>query len=353
MPRSRRTADPEDQNLDNTNFLPPHSSTQREEEIEESMETDQPSTSEGRGDDPKAEEQRKISANVRKYKKLIAKIRNNKDLDSGTFSAKEKETMMELMREAQNLYKASNTAAELLYDAQVMKQLSIICRQFAEEMTIGKVKFNANEFANRFIHKITNGRGQGGKIRTKDWISFGQQSGEIFVGTTSIESLFSAFPDDVPPPPKERKPRRERQKGPPGQATKSKVLDMTQVQSSDNDTDKLVVKVFKQLVDAFKRNDQEAIYYFQFVVDPTSFGRTVENVFYVSFLVKEGKVKIFYDEETRLPKIVPVKAKRDPSMAPNESQSLKNKKQVIVPLTMEVWEGHVRAMGLKEPMIKR
>ena len=187
------------------------------------------------------------------------------------------------------------------------------------------------------------------------------------MGTTSIESLFSAFPDDVPPPPKERKPRRERQKGPPGQATKSKVLDMTQVQSSDNDTDKLVVKVttipppfgskfytsfekssnildlhenmrfkiclfflmqpslvsflpqvFKQLVDAFKRNDQEAIYYFQFVVDPTSFGRTVENVFYVSFLVKEGKVKIFYDEETRLPKIVPVKAKRDPSMAPNE-----------------------------------
>ena len=77
-------------------------------------------------------------------------------------------------------------------------------------------------------------------------------------------------------------------------------------------------QVFKQLVDAFKRNDQEAIYYFQFVVDPTSFGRTVENVFYVSFLVKEGKVKIFYDEETRLPKIVPVKAKRDPSMAPNE-----------------------------------
>ena len=77
-------------------------------------------------------------------------------------------------------------------------------------------------------------------------------------------------------------------------------------------------QVFKQLVDAFKRNDQEAIYYFQFVVDPSSFGRTVENVFYVSFLVKEGKVKIFYDDETRLPKIVPVKAKRDPSMAPNE-----------------------------------
>ena len=61
----------------------------------------------------------------------------------------------------------------LWYYFQVMKQLSALCRQFAEELSIGKVKFNANEFATRFMHKITNGRGQKGKIRTKDWIRCG------------------------------------------------------------------------------------------------------------------------------------------------------------------------------------
>ena len=111
------------------------------------------------------------------------------------------------------------------------------------------------------------------------------------------------------------------------------------------------LQVFKQLVAEYQQNDHEAIWYFQFVIDPDDFGSTVENIFYVSFLVKEGKVRIFYDEETHLPKIQPMKKKRDPSMAP--ADNLANKKQVIVPFTMADWQKHIRAMNITEPMIKR
>ena len=44
------------------------------------------------------------------------------------------------------------------------------------------------------------------------------------------------------------------------------------------------------------------------MTDPSCFGKSVENMFHVSFLVKEGKAKIFL--ENGIPVIKPVKPKR-------------------------------------------
>lgn len=79
-------------------------------------------------------------------------------------------------------------------------------------------------------------------------------------------------------------------------------------------TDKMVEKVMGCLVSQFKKNGRQSVDYFQFIHDPKSFSKTIENMFHVSFLVnirlpsipfpksyfqvKEGKAAVKLNEET-------------------------------------------------------
>ena len=59
-----------------------------------------------------------------------------------------------------------------------------------------------------------------------------------------------------------------------------------------NQTEELVQLTQTLLKLKFKENGKKPIDYFQFVLHPSNFGTTVENIFHVSFLIKEGNVSI-------------------------------------------------------------
>jgi len=46
------------------------------------------------------------------------------------------------------------------------------------------------------------------------------------------------------------------------------------------------------LVKRYNETESSPIDYFEFVIDPTSFAKTVENMFHVSFLIKVLKLKL-------------------------------------------------------------
>jgi hypothetical protein len=45
-------------------------------------------------------------------------------------------------------------------------------------------------------------------------------------------------------------------------------------------------------------NGEAAVSLFDFVVNPTSFGQTVENLFYISFLIREGNARVLVDDDS-------------------------------------------------------
>ncbi|TKX27356.1 non-structural maintenance of chromosome element 4 [Elsinoe australis] len=84
---------------------------------------------------------------------------------------------------------------------------------------------------------------------------------------------------------------------------------------------------------------------FDFVVNPRSFGQTVENLFYISFLIKEGEVGVQMDGDG-LPALV---VNEERPEAARERNSTKH--QAVFGIDYATWQQLVQAYEIKESLI--
>ncbi|ETN41993.1 uncharacterized protein HMPREF1541_03932 [Cyphellophora europaea CBS 101466] len=83
---------------------------------------------------------------------------------------------------------------------------------------------------------------------------------------------------------------------------------------------------------------------FKFCINPRSFGQTVENLFYVSFLIKEGKAGLGYDSQG----MPTIQAAAERPLAERQE---KERKQAVFTMSFEMWEEIVQSFGIKESII--
>lgn len=103
----------------------------------------------------------------------------------------------------------------------------------------------------------------------------------------------------------------------------------------------------EQAEEILRRNgiaDNGCIPLFNFCINPKSFGQSVENMFYVSFLIKEGKVGLDLDNHG-LPTLGMVIAR---SLAERHETQ---RNQVIFTLDFDTWEDLVSSFGIQESII--
>ncbi|KAK3365239.1 Nse4 C-terminal-domain-containing protein [Lasiosphaeria ovina] len=86
----------------------------------------------------------------------------------------------------------------------------------------------------------------------------------------------------------------------------------------------------------------------RFVINPHSFGQTVENIFYISFLIREGSVKLEFDEDG-FPEIEPVSREATPSATRSRHNTTRH--QSIMSIDMKTWRDIIDAFDITEPMI--
>lgn len=279
------------------------------------------------------------------YRKLMDQIAD-KEEDIVDVNG-ENNQLLQFLQNNEELYDKVNAPQEAVMDAVVVKQLSKLCKKQAENMSTNINEFKSDEFATIFKIKMMN---DDRPLSAKKWIKFGKNIKPYFQRSPTLSYMFGAL-DVVAPPPKERKQRETKAR----QATKVKELKETQAavvtdtQTSANQTDVIVTHVFRSLVRKFKENQQQPINYFKFVINPKCFGTSVENMFHVSFLVKEGKCGITICSDTGAPLIQPLAAKQLEKLQ-RENDDRRN--QVVLSFNMNDWAKLIKKYDIRETMIQ-
>lgn len=85
---------------------------------------------------------------------------------------------------------------------------------------------------------------------------------------------------------------------------------------------------------------------FQFAVNPYSFGQTVENLFYISFLVKDGYVALGTDDDG-----LPTLRCTQPRTASEMREKGASRHQAIFSLDFKTWRKLITAFDITEPLI--
>lgn len=114
----------------------------------------------------------------------------------------------------------------------------------------------------------------------------------------------------------------------------------------------IIQEIFKRLVAAVK-TAQEPVGLFEYVLNPFSFSQSVENLFYMSFLVHDGKVKLDVDE-FNVPVISP---QPELPVDPIERRAEERRRaqaaphQMIFDLDYQTWRELCEAFGISQSMI--
>ncbi|XP_026725620.1 EP300-interacting inhibitor of differentiation 3 [Trichoplusia ni] len=162
------------------------------------------------------------------------------------------------------------------------------------------------------------------------------------------------FPQEVPPiaflfgtfapTPAERRPRPARVHVERQQAAEQRAPENVERLEKVEEGSAMVSRVLKFISRWYKQH-QKPLSYFHTVLDPSSFGRTVENIYHVSFLVRDGSIAVELDHVHGLPFITPV------SKSQQEARDIADEKQFIVSIDMKRWQDLITAFSIDKPMM--
>ncbi|KAK3094990.1 hypothetical protein FSP39_008802 [Pinctada imbricata] len=287
----------------------------------------------------------------RGYRTLLEDLQKNKE----EYINPQSESLNEALQGANELNTKVKAPREGALDSATILMISNLGRQKVEALKTDFIKFEPVEFAEKLKTVVRGGVTQQERdapITSQEWIRLGEAVQKFFKKSPSFHYMSGAFE----PGERQQRPNKPKHRQvDKNQNEKATVVDKMKNFEEDNKNEATtaeVERVLETLKKCYRLSENNAVCYFEFVLNPHSFGQTVENMFYASFLVRDGLAKISLDDD-QLPVIAiistePVKEKEEDQQA---SRKKKSNHQTVISITPEEWKDLVSAYKISKPLI--
>ncbi|KAI1295688.1 nuclear protein [Mortierella claussenii] len=289
-----------------------------------------------------------------KYRKLISETEvNRKELMDPTNNG-----LLANVDQANRLYKNVFGTHEATLDAKLLVMSADLGMQKAKHLRMGQGGFDEVEYLTRLVNRM-GGHDIDNDAQGMDWSKVGQAAMKWTLRVPSMD--FMLGPMSV-----EHKSRsvtqRQRIVRDPKAMRKPQELQEADIARQENETTKNVMQIAEIL-----ENCTDKVNLFELVINPESFGQTVENIFYLSFLVRDGKVSITeenmddpnrgqYGEDDEIPEpkeganIQPMVELTEAPTAEDYQRGLL-KKQMVMEIDMATWRELIETYDIRKTMI--
>ncbi|XP_060064546.1 non-structural maintenance of chromosomes element 4 homolog A-like [Ylistrum balloti] len=275
------------------------------------------------------------------YRVLIEDIQKN----THDMINPESKRLQEVLDEANSLNKEVRMPREGALDSQAVLLISNLSRQRAEALHTDFVKFEPVEFAEKLITFVDSGADR--HMTPQNWVMLGSAVQKFFKKSPAFHFMGGSFERlAVPKTDNKRAPKLKEKDNLQEKATVPKQLNNFGEGGKNEGTTQEVERLFGLLKKYYRDTNNQPICYFEFVLNPDSFGQTVENIFYASFLVRDGHARIYLDDD-HLPLIEPI-SDEERNVEVFEKMS---KHQAIVSITPAEWKELIEVFKIEIPLI--
>nr|XP_022286434.1 EP300-interacting inhibitor of differentiation 3-like isoform X2 [Crassostrea virginica] len=233
-------------------------------------------------------------------------------------------------------------------DSATILMISNYARMKVDNLKTDFLKFEPIEYSEKLISFINQGQprqSQDVAISDQRWIRLGMASQKFFMKSPAFHFMAGSFERGEPVKKVRRAPdvQRSDKENLSDKATIPKQMKSFDETEKNEATTAEVEKLYDLLQKLYKETDCNPICYFGFVLHPESFSQTVENIFYTSFLIRDGLAKILLDDE-KLPLIEPIQ---------NPEQEKQRKalphKQAVISISPQEWRKLVDVFKTRYP----